>query len=314
MEEKDIEQKAIRTYESDIADAIQHRGTSQVSITLAEEKKRREDGVVVLNTENTPKTPRSWGKNILKIVISILLLAAGVAIAYYLYTISPLSIKQPSTPATNSPTLVISSIITPDLQKIIDVTGKTNGGIINQIQNTYQPSLLPNGGILELVIAAQASTTENGQTTSVLTKMTGVQFISALGLVPPNALTSSLTNQWMLGIYSATAETEASGSAPASFVILTTNFFQNAFAGMLKWEPTMGSDLSGLFGLQASQWSAGQFHDKVIKNKDAREFTDAEGNPLFLYSFVNNNTLVIAQSETALGEIITRFESQAYVR
>ena len=83
---------------------------------------------------------------------------------------------------------------------------------------------------------------------------------------------------------------------------------------MLSWEPTMPSDVSAFFQIQPAQWSEGSFHDKLIKNKNVREFTDNSGNVLLLYSFIDNNTLVIAQSEAALGEIITRFENQAYVR
>ena len=76
----------------------------------------------------------------------------------------------------------------------------------------------------------------------------------------------------------------------------------------------MPSDFSAIFGLQPAQWSGGSFKDKIIKNKDVREFSDISGNTLFLYSFINNNTIVIARDEGALGEIINRFENNAYVR
>jgi len=311
MEEKDIDPKTIRTYEGDIADAIQHRQTSQASIVVAaEEKKHREEqqgNVVIVNDNDGQKNHNSWIKNTLMIVISLLLLAAGIFVAYYFYTISPLSVRQPSTVATNPSTVTIASIVTPDVQKIVDVTGQSATGIVSQIEKESTANPLQNGGILEIVLGQQATTTQNGKTTSVLNRVTGPEFISMMGIQPPSSLTSSLSDQWMLGIYS-------SSSTTAPFIILTENFFQNAFAGMLSWEPTMPSDVSAFFQIQPAQWSEGSFHDKLIKNKNVREFTDNSGNVLLLYSFIDNNTLVIAQSEAALGEIITRFENQAYVR
>jgi hypothetical protein len=307
MDEKDIDQKSIRTYESDIANAIQHKSVSRVSMTMAEEEKRQENAnvVVVAQTDDSKKGHGSLVKNIFIILLSLIILAAGIGATYYFYTISPLTVRQPSQPTTPT-TVVISSIVTPDVQKTLDITGQNGSGLIGTIEKQIgsDSNSLTSGEILEFVFGIQSSTTLN--------RVTGPQFISLLGLNPPSSFTSSLTNQWMFGTY-----LPASGTVdinPAPFVILTTNFFQNAFAGMLKWEPTMGSDLAGLFGLQPSQWVGGTFHDIVIKNRDAREFVDNGGNPLFLYAFIDNSTLVIAQSESALNEIIGRFESRAYVR
>ncbi len=316
MEEKDIDPKTIRTYESDIANAIQHRQTSQASMVIASEEKKREQekNIVIVrgNDSEAPKNRNKWLKNILMIIASLILLGAGVAVAYYFYTISPLSVRQPSTPTATSTSVIVTSIITPDLQKVLDITGQTPAGIISGVMKESQANPLPNGGILEIVMGKQASSTQNGKT-STLTRVTGPQFISMIGLVPPNALTSSLTSQWMFGFYSSPNDNSA-GTTSAPFVVFTDNFFQNAFAGMLSWESTMPSDFSALFGIQPAEWSGGSFHDKLIKNKNVREFTNSDGNVLFLYSFIDNNTLVIAQNEAALGEIITRFESQAYVR
>ena len=316
MEEKEIDQKAIRTYESDIANSIQHRHTSQVSMVTAEEDKKHQQEIVQQQKADTatgdkiPENKIMRGKNILMILVSLVLLAAGTAIAYYFYVISPLSIQQPVTLPMNPSAVTITSVITPDLQKIIDITGKNAGEIIQQIEKESQTYPLSDGGILEIVLGTQASTTPENKTT--LIKVTGTQFISMIGLTPPNALTSALTDQWMLGFYSSGTDSAEISSTP--FIIATDNFFQNAFAGMLQWEPTMPSQVSGLFGIQPTQWSGGSFQDKVIQNKDSREFVDSSGNVLFLYSFIDNNTLVMAQNEAALGEIIHRFESRAYIR
>ena len=58
----------------------------------------------------------------------------------------------------------------------------------------------------------------------------------------------------------------------------------------------------------------GAFSDRIIKNKDVREFKTTDGKVLFLYSFIDNNHIVLATSEAVLTEALTRVEKQAYVR
>ena len=58
----------------------------------------------------------------------------------------------------------------------------------------------------------------------------------------------------------------------------------------------------------------GQFIDRIIKNKDVREFVNEENQILFLYSFINNDKLIIARDEATLSEIISRLEKQAFSR
>jgi hypothetical protein len=65
---------------------------------------------------------------------------------------------------------------------------------------------------------------------------------------------------------------------------------------------------------QAAFTLRGQFQDRIIKNKDVREFVTANGTLLFLYSFIDTTHLVVSGSESALGEIVGRLEKQAFVR
>ena len=162
----------------------------------------------------------------------------------------------------------------------------------------------------------------------------------------------------MLGTYN------DNGTA-APFIILTNNFFQNAYAGMISWEKTMPDDLVNVFGYadktvkqentvttvlpisfastsptstpalpnfaSSTATSAipsfvytppissyfniqGSFKDGVIDNKDVRAFTEPDGTMLVLYSFVDNNTIVITTDENALAEIINRLEKQTFIR
>jgi hypothetical protein len=125
------------------------------------------------------------------------------------------------------------------------------------------------------------------------------------------------------------------------FVVVTTEFFQNTFAGMLQWESVMADDLKFLIfpddvrgvantanqpssGISSSTASTsgraplftirGTFEDRIVKNKDVRVFKSDNGQVLFLYSFVDNNKLVITDKEATLAEILTRLEKAASIR
>jgi hypothetical protein len=228
-------QKTIRTYESDIAEAIEHKKASQVSINLAEVQRQRVQGMTVAESDATPHG--SIGKNILKILISIILIAAGGLGGYYLYSISPLAL-QPIITQQTAP--LVPAIIMPDAQKTINIQGQSPAQIVSQIAS-QATSVVGEGQITELIFYQTSSPSVDGssQTTGAI-RITAPEFISMMGLTPPDVLTRSLTDSWMFGLYGG-----ESGATP--FIILTTNFFQNAFSGMLKWEPTMADDLSNLF-------------------------------------------------------------------
>ena len=131
----------------------------------------------------------------------------------------------------------------------------------------------------------------------------------------------------MLGVYA-----DGNGTKTA-FVIATVDYFQNAFAGILQWESTMADDLKQYLyantpadialGTSTASTSAsmnrpvilrGSFIDRIVGNKDVREFVTSDGNVLFLYSFMNNTELAITGSEAALSAILNRLEQQAFVR
>jgi len=129
-----------------------------------------------------------------------------------------------------------------------------------------------------------------------------------------------LNNQWMLGTYN-------DNGIAMPFIVLTDSFFQNAYAGMIAWENTMPDDLVDVFGYgnKVNQQNGtstlalyfniqGDFKDGVIDNRDVRAFTEPNGNILVLYSFVDNNTIVITTDENALVEIINRLEKQTFIR
>ncbi len=336
---------SIRTYEGDIANLMKKKGTSKIDMVMAENKKETGQKDQLINKE-----PRDSKKKSLMAVFSLLLILVGVAGAYYLYSLSPLapatSVEQRATP--------VASVVPSDSQKIMAVDGLNDFAILSKIQ-----SLISSPGVAGTIEEIIPYTTVKG----VKTRPTTSEMIKIMKIQPPNMLERSLSTKWMLGIY---ADKQKKKSV---FVVVTNNFFQNAFAGMLAWESVMSDDLRqyiyngvvmGIASTPASSTYSdplqnleailppsgttttatstvasttvtstttmsetpvvpyftlrGQFVDRIIRNKDVREFVTVNGDVLFLYSFVDNQRLVIASNEAVLTEIIARLEKQAFIR
>ena len=318
--------KPLRTYETDVADVLSHKKTSTASIAIAESKK--EEGTESIKSSEEPPAAAHRGGKLVVALASLVLVAAGAIGGYYLYSISPL---YPSKPVANAPQTAVAAIVSADKQSVIAINNLNPNDILSRIRAEVAKTQ-QEGTVRELIF----TTVENGQ----MTRVDGPTMIQTMDINAPDILTRTITSPWMLGIY-----TDGAGNQSV-FIIATTNFFQNAFAGMLQWESVMADDLkqylsagalSGIANVPpapavvtASSTAAtssapeaavkpyftlrGTFEDRIIKNKDVREFVTDDGRVLFLYSFVDNAHLVIAGSESALIEIVSRLEKQAFVR
>ena len=364
--------KPLRTYEGDVAEVMSHRRTSTASIAIAESKKQ--DGEERMGNIETSHA----GRKIFLVILSIFFVGAGLAGAYYLYSISPLApvvqTAQQQKPA--------QSLVPSDTQSVITIANTMDP--LN-VQATIGVEVLkvqkPNS-IKEVIIATKNET-------GSLSRISSQDIINDLDISVPDILQRSLANYWMMGIYN-NANNEKS-----LFVVVTSNFFQNTFAGMLQWENTMADELkqylyqtepagisnSGtqrntgtslkinsldnlnnilpstassstasssnnqankMAGMAIStttnistsskitsissttlditqplrpyQTIRGKFEDRIIKNKDVREFRTETGTVLFLYSFIDNNHLIVTPNEATLVEVLNRLEKQSFIR
>ena len=299
-------QRALRTLESDMQEAVQERNASTASIVMAEQAKAASSP-----TKTQKHRPSNLSKKILVVFASVLLVVIGVGGAYYLYLRSPLAPSAPAAPKTAS----IASIVPPDEHNILDLTGLGSEAAKTAAKNALSSvGGAKNGSIVQIVPIEK----EVGSSNENIIDAGG--FITLIGLPAPDVLFRSLNDQWMLGTYN------DNGTA-APFMVLTDNFFQNAYAGMITWENTMPDDFVDVFGYEnkvtqqngtstlASYFNIqGGFKDGVIENKDVRVFAEPDGTILLLYSFVDNDTIVITTDENALAEIINRLEKQTFIR
>jgi type II secretory pathway component GspD/PulD (secretin) len=99
------------------------------------------------------------------------------------------------------------------------------------------------------------------------------------------------------------------------FIIMKATSFDVAFAGMLTWEIMMSADLAPLFGPtvletfdpQARTASGARdafFKDVIASNKSARVLLDENGDDRIVYTFTDQNTILITTNRETLAELI----------
>jgi predicted nucleic acid-binding protein len=210
--------------------------------------------------------------------------------------------RTPKNTNTTVPTIMDSgSFFQVDSKVRIAIDGKNENQIASQIRTEIAKDIETNK-IKEIVLT---KTTEN-----VTQKVTAEELLEIFTIPVPELMTRSISPDWMLGVYSGI------GGQKHVFIITTNNFFQNTFAGIIQWEKTMPQDLK-LYTTNQNDSNftlKGQYKDKIIKNKDVREYVLENGHINYLYSFVSNDKLVVTNSEEALDEIIIRLEKNAFVR
>lgn len=287
--------KTLRTYEGDLADAINKKQASAIKITIAENKKNSEHETIRTKTPSTTK-------NTFALVVSVAFIILGAGVLYYVYVY-----VLPHNTNTPAPIALAPTIIETDSQKELAVSSET---IAAAIKNELTSSVVsPNS--IENVRFTQAATNE-------AKPLTANEFLTWIGTHAPASLTRTFSSQFMFGIHSLEQN--------EPFILLKTDSYESAYAGMLKWEPEMYDDFKNsiirenIDATSSPQLSSDILDaktyatDMVIRNKDVRVIYDTNKNILLMYSFVDRNTIVITTNELTLREVISRMEKKIYVR
>jgi len=94
------------------------------------------------------------------------------------------------------------------------------------------------------------------------------------------------------------------------FILLKVRSFTDVFLAMHSWEDKMLYDLYGFFGTDISPETNYLFtknwQDGIVQNKNARILKDKDKKIVLMYVFINDSSIVITNSETAVREVILR--------
>ncbi len=283
--------QTLRTYSSDMADAVRENEISVIKIALAEKAKLEKEEEYKIKTEGT------GFQKFLLVTGGIILIIGGLAGSYFL-------IKKNQTRIASQQQAVapqIQTFISYDTQTFIDAT--TAGSIFD----------------ITALIKAPLSVTRNPQSIQALfftktsagktTELSLPDLLTALNLTAPGALTRSL-DQYFIGTYQSVDTTQKQHL----FFMFQTHDYNEAYASMLEWEPTMLSDLAPLFNIDISGDNSAllrrPFKDILINNNDARVLYDMNGNAIMYYIFVDKDYFIITDSQEAIKEITTRLQTK----
>ncbi len=280
--------KSLRTFQSDIADAMQTQQPSMVQKVLAEHHTNEDKKEKVILTKK--KNSAFFAGAIALVILGTGVLTLG---GWYWYTHT--ATINPAKNDISVPTLFFTEtkkemqsdgLETTDLRNTIGRTITSTDLFIDSIAQIYVTETLP------------PATSKDSPTKVVVSTE---RLLSLINSSIPSWLTRSLGPVYMLGVH------VWNGNQPFFVFTTTTELFDNTFSGMLKWEPTMARDLFPVFGIkQDSLLLEKPWEDMIIKNRDVRTLTDPSGNIVLLYTFYDRQTLIITTSPDTMDEIVQR--------
>lgn len=274
----------VRTFSTDLADAVRTHGGSVVRVAIAEEEKHRRE------YEDTSIKSK---KNITLIVVSIILLAAGAAAVAWAYWH-----KEQASVVAPVVTAAPESLVASDLYETIDSTGMQAVDLYGAIRKIVDEPRIQEGQIANIVIVKSVG---NAPTRPGIS-----EFLTALGTHAPDELVRALKTDFMLGTY-------LYGGRDNLFLVVHGTAHDYLLSGMLKWEPYLFADMVSLFAIDTHTLTKNQietmtFAPAIIANQDARAALGADGKPLLYYAFLNQNTIIIATDSKTLIQAIAKFK------
>jgi hypothetical protein len=284
--------KQIRTFQGDVAEALNKQKESLVSIQRQEHEKR--GPVTSIDQTFSKKTPgtRNFFLLFLGSLVLLVLAVIGVGFIYNEFVLK-----------TALPTITIPANRFLSINSEVDVSMETlaRGSLINTLTSAVRN--VERGEIEHLVIKKS----EEGNPL-----LTTNELFKGLESRAPGSLVRSLDPLFMLGVLGRAPE----GGGSSIFLIIRLASFENAYAGMLAWEENMAQDIGALFAtaeLLRNLPPETTFIDVTDRNKDLRMLS-LEDRPVLLYSFFDNNKLIITDSLETLRTLIDRLTREKLSR
>ncbi len=278
--------RVVRTFEGDIALTMKEKKGSVIKIAIAEQKKKSDE------VAEEKKVPR---KNLILLSLTLLSLLGGLGFIGFVI----LEKKGSQVTAIEAK---ITPLVFSEKQKEVEITGLSELKIIAKISEEIGSRTLRLDTIENIYITETVGETKE---TAIKEPITTERFFSILGTRIPSVLLRSLGPKFMVGVHAFNGN--------SAFIILKTDFYENAFLGLLKWERDMLEDLLPFLGtkfVNENKYLLDEgFRDITIKNIDSRAILDKNGKAALIYAIPNKETIVITTGEDTLSEIVSRLNA-----
>ncbi len=284
-----------------MADALSHQKESLVSIQQTEhEHLRQATGFTVASV---PEKKRG-SKPFVLFFGAFLLLAFAAFGCWYTYGEF---VRKTAPPVVSAPT-----------NRFFAVESSVNFNFASSTKEAFVEFSAANattkpGAITQLVLRDGEGSAAPLTTTSNL--------FNKLGTQAPSSLIRAFDPLFMLGSLGLPDQAMDTNSR---FVVIKLSSFQNAYAGMLAWEQSIVTDITSalLSTVSLTQFMTAEsvFKDIVYKNKDVRALGVTIGGeatttaPVLLYSFFDNQFLIITDRYETLDTLIERLTRDKLTR
>jgi hypothetical protein len=276
--------KSLRTFESDIAEALKKQKTSMVQIALAEHHAETAKNEVAKQEEK--KSSAFLLGSIALIVLSLVMIGIG---GWYIFTGKGItSILGPQV------TPLVYTEKTYELKGDELTTATLRATLAQEItQVTLSPDTIEYLYVTELI--TPIDTNENPYRSIVSTE----RFFTLTDNSAPDWMIRSLGDEFMLGIHA--------WNGNQVFFLFTVPNFDIAFSNMLSWEKDIPDDILPLIGWAGDRTVYTRpWEDLLVRNQDIRVLRDSTGNIVLAYTFFGSETLILATSIDTIDEVITR--------
>lgn len=296
--------RPLRTYKTDAEQSVKTNRTSVVSIAAAEE--RRRVSTMPTSLEVAPRNPFPWKRLVIGLVSLLFIVAGGAAVAYVVM----------GPPTINPPTEVqASTIMYVDGSTEVELQGLDHTALMATLTNLRDNAGLSLGLMRELFLTLPALDSSSSEGKASAKRLATTQEALAI-LSPniPNSLSRALQPEFIMGAH------VFDGSQ--GFIVLRTDAYQQAVAGMLEWEYAMRAELSPFLERRPRPRAPGEstnatttprviassFVDQTVRNHDARVLYNEAGDIILLYAFLDQRTIAITTNENTLFELATRLK------
>ncbi|MEI7513351.1 MAG: hypothetical protein WCJ74_01885 [bacterium] len=264
----------LHTYADDIKNTIKDDGLSMAKIAMAEVKKQEAQEKV--EEELSPTSEKN--KKIIGISLGILLLAVlGVFGAWYFVGIKKAQ-NISSIPAH------MQSIIPYDEGFTVILDTSERSKIVEGVNSAKKQSYDKNTAVVYIPFMENTGTTTSPINTE--------RFLSLLQTRASLAMVRSFGTSFMFGLNRNAGQTN-------SFLILTSDSFNQMYAGMLEWEPAMADDIGDLFFTKDDLVEA----PAVASTSPLKVATNTVATSTTATSSIATTTIVLASSTPATSTV-----------
>ncbi len=278
--------KTLRTFKGDLADTIEHKDESQVSIITAEVKAKEKEAIVLEKNPNfvsekdifIPKPP-IFSKTMIYFISAMFFIVAGIFTFVFIYKNAP-----------KEQVVLEEKSLIPYSQKIdISLSSVTKESIIESLHLQKDKSDNKELSLTKINFKkSDGNLIESKMLFSVLIKTF------------PDSILRSI-NEYLVGILTLNSKN--------IFIAISFDDYNKVYVSMIKWENLVKDDLSAIFKENVSG-----FVDEVYKNNDLRVAKNNEGRTAIVYGFVDKKILIIAPNEETFMVLREKYINSKLVR